>query len=383
MNVEDIFDKLKSAVGITPSSLPVRIRRCAAAFDKKRYAYFENMASMLIASDGHMNYLTLFEREAERYQGTDRGRLTAYWVERMHETGARLSESWLGSVPNDELAVIAIAERRGRGAVAAALADIARVGHTVASARKAFFATIAMALVGMTLAMSMILMMPFFFKPFFIKSFGFIPPEFYGPNTIRYYKTADFVGAVWWMVIPAVIAGAMWVAWSLPNWTGRARRWCDENIIIYKLYRDFKGALFLATLASLTKSSGGEVTNQRSALLMMVKEVQPWLRWKVEEMLSRMDSRGALDASIFDVGVVDKEIYYRITDIFEARGLSDGLEIAGRESEERAVSAIESRGKILRTVMLGGGVVTVMGLLFWVYGVVFEFKTAIGAWTNQ
>lgn len=365
------------------SGLPRDVLKAASAFRKRRFEYFINLADLIDASGGQMNYMTIFEREADRYAGTPRGRLAAHWVERMHETGARISETWHGCVPPDELAVIAIAEARGRGAVTTALRDLARVGGTINDARLAFIKTVFMSLIGLVLASVMLLAVPFFFRPFFEKSFGFIPAEFYGPNTVRFYALADFIGAFWWIVLPLLLFAMTWVTWSLPNWTGPKRSWADERIFIYKLYRDFKGALFLASFASLTRSAGAEVTNQRNALLMMQSQVQPWLRWKINLMLSHMDDHGALDASMFDVGVVDKEVYFRVVDIVDARGISEGLTAAGLDSEGRAVKSIRSKGAFISVVAMGSAVMTVLGLLLWIYVIVFEFKSSIGTWANQ
>jgi type II secretory pathway component PulF len=336
------------------SALRSPVAQAAAKFQSQRFDYYRNLADLLDVTSGNrsLTFVSIFERDAERFAGEVKGILSARWAELYMDSGARLSAAWEGTMPSNEVAWIAIAETHGMPAVIDALRDIARVGENIAKSRQEFVATVGVGLLSATLTIAMLLAMPYFFRPFLLKNFSGIEPEYYGPLTVHYFQACNIV-AKSWMPTLAVLGGvAYWLKWAIPNWTGPTRRMLDEKNFLFSLYRSFKGSEFLATFASLTKSSGGAVTNQRDALRMMQERAGPWIDWKIRMILERIDVDGLNDASILDVGIVDRETYYLIHDVQDARGISDGLTVAGRKTEERVASKISKRSKWIRWVLL-------------------------------
>jgi hypothetical protein len=363
---------------------PVSI--AASKFRSQRFDYYRNLADLLeVTANGGRgaSVLKIFERDAERFAGEVRGILAAHWATRYMESGARFDAAWEGTLPDNEVAWIGVAEDHGSSSVVSALRDLARVGENIAQCKREFISTVGIAAIATGLTFVMILAMPFFFKPFILNAFSGVREEFYGPLTQRYLATCDVISAGW-MPMLAVIGGlAYWLKWALPNWTGPLRAKFDEKSVLFTLYRDFKGSEFLATFASLTKSTGSAVTNQRDALKMMQKRAVPWLDWKIRMMLERIDAEGANDASALDVGIVDRETFYLIYDVQEARGISDGLTVAGLKSEARAAETISKRSKWIRWSLLIMCVATMGSVMFWQQGVMYEFKKSITSQFSQ
>lgn len=362
---------------------PVAI--AAKKFQAQRFDYYRNLADLLeaTASGRGMTLNKIFERDAERFAGETKGILSGHWAERYMESGAKLEEAWAGTLPANEVAWIAIAEEHGSSAIITALRDMARVGENIAKSRREFFSTVGVALIAITLTFAILLAMPYFFKPFLLDAFAGVREEFYGQLTRNYFKTCDLIRTAWAPALAAVIGGSLWLKWALPNWTGPARARFDEKSAVFTLYRDFKGTEFLATFASITKSSGGSVTNQRNALKMMQERSVPWVDWKIRMMIDRIDVEGLNDASALDVGIVDRETFYLIYDVQEARGISEGLTVAGQKSEERAARTISKRSKWIRWTLLFIGIATMAGVVTWQQGVMYEFKKSITTQYSQ
>lgn len=350
---------------------------------RARLEYYGVLADLLEDTQGRTSILAIFARDAERYGKRPRGVLSRHWAEMYEISGASLKETWAGTLPAEEVALIGVAEKSGSEALIGALRDLARVGEVVRKAKAEFVSTIVVGVVGMVIAVAMLLALPFFFAPYLQQTFGFVPVEFHGRLTRNYFAFARLIESVWVFVLASVGAVVWWIGWALPNWVGEARMKADDRFLIFKLYRDFKGSIFMAMLASITKSRDGAVTNQREALLMMQEGATPWLSWKIRAMLDRLDEEGGLDASMLDVGIVDKEVYYLFADIFEARGVAAGLLTAGARSEERATKAIASRAKVLRWATLFSSLLVVIVLLGWQNSVIYEFKNSMSTYINS
>lgn len=360
------------------------VARASRAFSSRdRIQFYGVLADLLEDTQGRTSILQIFIRDAARYGNTPRGILSKHWAERYEASGASLREAWIDTLPAEEVNMIGVAEKGGAEATIIALRDLSRVGEVIRKSRNEFIATVLVGMVAIVVATAILMALPFFFVPFLKKTFGFVPPEYYGKATRWFFGLADFIQRTWFLI--AVIVGCIvwWIGWSLPNWIGPNRAKAEDRFLIYKLYRDFRGSIFLAMYASLTKSRGGAATSQREALAMMQVEAVPWLAWKIRMMLGRLDEEGGLDATMLDVGVVDRPVYFLFADIFEARGAAAGLAAAGRRSEERATTTIANRAKVLRWASLLVALGIVIVVLGWQNMVIYEFKGAMVAYINS
>lgn len=355
------------------------VRSAAKAFQAQRFQYYESLADRLaeVSGGNGMNYLVMFEKDAERYVGMPRGILSQHWAERIQGHGGRLSAAWEGTFPEEEIGFLAVAEDHGTQSTIDQLRDLARLGDLIETSKRTFFLTIAVAIAAILIAIGMLLAIPYGFAPMFKTMFPGVTPDMHGAVTRRYFAIAAAIERWWLPVLVAAAAGIAWLRWALPNWVGRGRAWADERIGVFQIYRDFKGAVFLATLSSLTRSRDGAITNQRDALTLLLSHAQPWLGWKIEQMVDVIDRDGPTDASALNVGIVDQETYFLIEDIYEAHGMSAGVAKAGSKTEERARKTIARRGTVIRTGLLAVSVVVVIAIVFWNQAVVWDLKRAV------
>lgn len=347
----------------------------AMAFRSQRAEYYEYLADLMSSSGGQRNMLDMFHADAQRYKGKPRGVLSAHWAQRYDETGADLAATWSGTLPEADLMVIRVAQNSGGVAMEQALRDISRVTTVVERARSEFISTVAVGLFGLLLALGMLAALPLFLVPSLKSAFSFVPLEKWGSAGQSLLSLSDAIAHHWLPALLVVFAAVAWVAWSLPNFIHPVRRWLDDHIALYRLYRDFRGALFLATIASMVrKRAAASGLRLNDALAELGASAEPWLRWHCEQIIERIDHTGGQGPDVFDTGVLDREVLYFLMDLVESRGFDEGLQKAGARTEKRAAVVVASRAAILRWAMLIGSLAVVGGILLWIVNVNYEMK---------
>jgi len=365
-------------IGRFSSGLPFSVRRAARKFRGQRLNdYYDTLADKLEDVEGGSSMLKIFQDDAKRFAGSPRGVLAEYWAMRYQDRGASLAEAWTGSLPDEDVALIRAAQRGGTAAVIGALRDLARVGEVIRQAKQAFLASVATSLIGATVVVAFLLAIPFFLAPQIRFLLGDVTPDYWGSLTTRYFKFSEIVKISAPFIVLVIMGSVSWIAWALPHWTGNLRTKADDALTLFRLYRDFKGSMFLAMQASLTRNRDGSVTNQREALQILRDGATPWLRWKIDLILENITKTGGFDAKIFDVGVLDKEFYYLLEDLIAAKGLSLGLSKAGQRSEQKGVKTIARRAKFFSVVVLGLSLLSILGLSGWNYGVIKEIGASL------
>ena len=352
----------------------------AMGFAKDRHEYYRYMADLMAGSGGRKNMLDIFRADAERYAGTPRGVLSAYWAERYEETGADLAAAWKGTMPEADLMIIRAAQNSGGAALEQAMRDVARVSGLVQQARSTFIGTILAGAFGVLIALGMLAALPLGLVPQIRESFSFVPLEKWGALGQRLVRFSAWIAAYGPWVLAALAALATWVWWSLANFTGPARRWLDEHVLVYRLYRDFRGAMFLASVSSMVKRrSGSSTLKLQDALLELGAQGEPWLRWHCDAIVENINQSGGQGPEIFDTGVVDREILYYLMDMVQTQGFDEGLHRAGARTEQRVVQVVGMRAAVIRWVLLCAGLLTVMVMAGWTMAVIMEMKGAVMA----
>lgn len=357
------------------NKIPARVRRAAQRFRKKRSDFYAYLAHMMEATKGETKLLTIFERDALRYEGTPRGELSAYWVEVYSNNGSNLAETWQGCFPDDEISIIRVAQDAGGDALVVALGDVARVAALSDKVKKEVMSTLMAAVIGMTMALVMLTVFPIYSSGKLQEIFSFIPLDQWGSHGTRLNDYATWISKNGVVVGAVLVVIFTWVQWSLNNWVGPSRDWADQNVVLYRAIRDIKGAMFLATMSTLTRKRGNVMFTLRDSLTTFSSSVRSaWLRWRVDEIVTRVDQTGGVDSDSFATNLLSKEMYFYLRDTQEARGFADGFAETGQYVEESIVEDLIKRMTIYRWVLLLTAVGCVVGVMSWQFSVINEMR---------
>ncbi len=350
--------------------------RAVSAFRSTRHDYYAYLAALLVDARGKKTMLDIFRADAHRYEGRPRGVLTQYWAER-HQDGADLLHTWEGTLPAADLMVLnAAVAAGGPGAIETALSDVARLAKRAEDSKSQFLSTILVGVFAVTLAASVVVGLPLYFVPLLKASFHFVPLEMWGPLGQKMLKFAAFVGSAWPFALGLVFATATTATVALPRWTGPIRDKLDATFLPYRLYRDARAAEFLATLASVLKRRGNVSLNMREGLELIRGRATPWLSAHCTRMLNRLDEPGEHGAEVLDTGLLSKDSLYYVVDMMESLGPDEGLQVAGRRVEQQIEATITRSAKVLRVVLMMGGVIVVFSMAAWLMSIIGELKSA-------
>jgi len=352
-----------------------RVAWCAARFRAMRADYYDYLADIMDASGGRKTLRDIFLDDARRYGKHPRGVLSAYWAERYQHVGGDLRETFRATLPDDDLALLRMAQRGGAGALEQTLRDVAAVTRLVDEARRTLTSTLAAALAAVLVSFVMIVAVPLFTVPRLKRAFGAVPDEFLGSLTRRLYAFAEIVHANLFVAVLVLGLAVYLVAWSLPNLTGRVRRVLDR-CLVWRLYRDLQGIRFLASLATMVKRRGNVSTALREALDLQVEGAGPWRRWHLERMIANIDD-GRVGSATFDTGIIEPETLWFLADLIAARGMDAALQQTRLRLEGRSLRQAARKALAARWVLLLAAVGVALSLVFWHLGVVNELRAAL------
>ena len=371
MNTELAIDA--SAAGA--ASIPPAVRRAARRYRKRRARYYENLAGKLRAGRGGIKLLDIFERDAQRYPNEPLGVLSAYWAEVYANNGANLAETWQGTFPDDEVAIVRISQDAGDGALLVALTDIARIARLTDKVKSAIIGTLLAGVIGCLVAAFMATFFPIFSARKLQEVYGFIPAEHWGPHGKSFVSWAEGVKSYGLYVVVVFGLIVSYVLWTVNNLVGPAREWLDQNVVLYKVVRDIKGALFLSTMSTLTRRRGNVMFTMRQSLSIFSESVRSkWLRWRVMQVLDAIDATGGVGSDAFDTNLLSKEMFYFLRDTQEALGFAEGFEETGKFVENTVLDGVLLRMTIYRWALLLAGVATVVIFWGWQFSVIYEMK---------
>lgn len=365
-------------------SIPATIKRAAAKFKKERAAYYDFLAAMLEASKGETKILTLFERDADRYPNLPRGKLAGHWAELYVGNGGNLADAMMGTLPDDELTILRVAQDAGPGALETGLRDVARIAALADKVRKEVTATMLAAIGGLVISTLMLTIYPVFAASKITQIFSAIPVSAWGKKGQAFKGWADGVILYGPYVLAVVALMASWLYWSFANLVGSKREYLDTHNIFYKTMRDLKGAMFLSTMTTLTRRRGNVMfTLGESLATMAAGATTPWLKWRIEQIGSRVEDSGAVGAEVFQTNLLSQEMFYFLRDMQEARGMADGFQETGKYVEQSVVQSIVTRMQIYRWMLLSVGLVCMLGVVAWQFSVIDEMRGAMLNWYSS
>jgi type II secretory pathway component PulF len=355
--------------------LPRGVHSAAARFRKQRAKYYEWLATRVEASKGGAKLQAIFENDAERYPKLPRGTLSSYWAAEFMSNGGNLAETWDGTLPDDEVTIIRISQDMGDDALLSALRDVARAAQLSDKVKSAVWGTLIAGVFGVLVAAVMVTIFPIFAAIKLQEIYSFIPLEFWGPKGQALVHHSERVMNYGLYVVLAVALALTYLHWTMNNLVGDKREWLDQKIVLYRIMRDIRGAMFLATMSTLTRRRSNIMLTLKSSLDVFVQSARSaWLRWRVQQVVDRIDQMGGTDVEPFNTNLLSRDMFYFLRDTAETRGFADGFEETGRYVENSILDGVLGRMVFYRWILLLLAVLTVVGVVGWMLAIPYEMK---------
>lgn len=353
-----------------------QIKWCSWQFRRWRADYYLYLSEMIQLTEGARTLGSIFRQDALRHAGQGaRGVLSAEWSRRFPICGGDLFSTWSGTLPDVEIAIIREAQYAGAGALAQALVRLSYVVRLVDESSREFLGTITVACVAAMFALGSLLVIPFFSAQHIAAAFSFLQPQFYGSIARRFFWLADWLGRYWWVMPSVLLSGGLIIHRSLEAMTGRVRTFCDR-FGIWRLYSTVQSIRFLSMLSLLLRQRGNLGTRLREALAAQRRAAVPWLRWHLDQMLSRLDA-GMSATHAMNTGLIDRQTWWYFADMVQAVGLDLAMDRTCRHIESQAVARMRRQAVWLRWTLLIGSMLVVMTIGLLHYRVIDELRQSL------
>lgn len=355
------------------SQMTLEQRMACWQFRSKRATYYEDLAMLVDSS--HLRLLDVFRQDGERFGKDPRGVLSRLWEERFIVHGADLASAWDGTLPDLEVAVLRVQSNTGEKAISNTLRELASMARLSERIVNQAIATLLVGFFTVFLASGMLLVLVPWTVGVIRESLD-IPFEYWGPVGQFMAKLAHWAEAWRWHVVAALVA--LGVALSqLQRWTGLWRAWCDEKLIGINTLRDLMAMRLLLMLGTLTASHGGNPNTLEDALQQMMRSApNRWVWWRLDQILYRVVVTGATDSSVFNTGLLPREIYWRMRDVEEGQGLAKAFKATSIYIQELMLPRLMIRLTVLRWMMIVPSLLIGLSVMGLIQVTNFEMKSA-------
>lgn len=363
-------------LGLETLSQRVRVWRGhldAWRFASHRADYFEYLHAVLGGAQGRLTIRELFDRDARRHgPGTVRGRLSGRWSVACEVSGGDLDATWRGCMPDDERALIRVAQAFGNTRLLACFQALAQHLDLLIRTRQLLWATLGSAVAAAFVVSLLMLAVPFWTIPALQQAFQGLPPVFQGGWAQSLFAMARWLRG--WGVFAPVLGCACLVAmlWMLPRTGGPWRRQLDR-IGPWRLYRQVQALRLLALVSIVLQPGAGASSQLRPVMLLFLDGASPWLQMHLRQMVWRID-QGLAGAAAWDTGFLDRELYWYLEDMVAARGLSAGFQAVHARMASAWLVRIRLQAQILRWLVLLSGVAVVIGIGLWHYAAIDDLR---------
>ncbi len=340
-------------------------------FYQKRAEFYLDLASQIEVQPGQTLALFL-QKYALRYPNEPIGIVCAHWLVRFEET-ARFSRAVSHTLPAEEVSVLAVAEESGDLKIG--LRTLASNINALEATKHLFLLINASALVGLAILHIFLGLIGYWIVPK-IESAMNLDSNLYGPIAQTYHLVASairMVGPAW---LALLVAALIWGSWSIKNYTGHWRAWLDQHVIFYSVHRDFAGALFLATIASITQKIGAHAISIHEALLRIKPYASPWLAAHIERILLNFEEMPNAGGEAFATGILQRDFQYRLQDISEYQKLDIALLTVAQYILCETPKRIQRTATLIRYSLSCATVAIMMGLYFGLLGMIHEFQAS-------
>lgn len=368
---------------MTPS-IPLNVKLAIWQFNRSRADYYAYFAAKLTSAGGGIKIMQMFEDDVLRFPGKTRGIIAEFWLQRYSANGANLAGAWEGTLPEDEVAVIRVAQDAGGDAVMHAVKDLARMAKLSDQVKQQAFMTMLAALIGLGVAAAMLTLFPIYVVSTLKKTYDFLPVEFWPSSAKKMMTYSDWVLSYGLYVLGVIALFGTYIHWSFDNLVNKSREWLDKKNVIYRTMRDLKGALFLYTMCTLTRRRGNTMFTLKQSLEIFMESARtPWLKWRIEQIVAGADATGAIDIQAFNTGLLSEDMFYFLEDMEKAKGFSEGLEATANYVEETILERIIKKMYFYRWILLLVALSAGLSVFGWQFSIMYDMRGAMSNYLSS
>jgi len=356
--------------------LPWRVRWACIRFSGQRSEYYEYLASCLQSGARHRSLLEVFQADASRHRANShRAVLANWWATRYLLSGASLEQTFEATLPETDVACLAMTQMAGQQAMGQMLEIMAQRTTMLGQCRADFLQTTLAGLVALVVALLAFTVLPMYTLPRMLQAFAVATQAWYGPLTLALVAWVDTVRDVGWVPLIAIAIALIWMKWSVPHWTGPVRDRFDQHGL-WRFLRDLQAIHFLSLTGALLQTLGQRGVALRSIIQMQMEFASPWLRSHLLRMLNAMDL-GAEPLEAMRTGLIDEDCWCRLQDVVIGHGLTEGFSRASSRVLQTLVVRIRRQGVVLRWLLLVFSALAVLSMGYWHARVIEEVRMAM------
>lgn len=311
-------------------------------FQKSREDFYEDLSEAIKGKDSYTDFITARKVRAAK-QKDSLLPLYTLWLKRTAVEGGKLSHILKGSAPDSDIMVIAAMEDKGE--LDKGLLFLARTVKDQQEMKAAIRSAVMMPCIVTVLMVALMVMLSLAVIPQFVQ---IAPVERWNAVGQMIYAVSYVVTHFGALLFLAALACVWAFGWSLNNWTGPTRNKFDKKLP-YRMYRDYTGAIFLVSLASMLRA-GDTLVN---SLNMIKRRSPPWQRAHIVKITKNLD-RAASYGEAFSTGIFSQNLNNRLIDY--CRRSSEIDVIIGRlglEGIAKVRSEINGSAKLLNGILTG------------------------------
>lgn len=322
--------------------MDILLWRGRRAFTGRRSVFYTDFAEALEDKADPIAQLNAWHDRAAK-RGDHVSAIYKTWISRL-KAGKSFSEALIGTVPEMDVMILTGAERANK--LPEGMRFCAQSIEAIGKMKKSLWKALAQPFFWLLLLIAMLLGFAFKFVPLLIQS---SPVSKWPPLGRIFYAISQFIADGWPFLLSFAISVAALFTYSLAKWRpGRLRAFLD-NHLPYSIYRDYQGAVFLVSLASLLRTGN----DLKAALKILYERATPWMSAYIGRMLDRLEWKADDPAGALNTGLFGQKISDRIEDYAKRSSFVDAMSKIG-------LNAVE---KVTEIVLEGAGLLNVVALL--------------------
>lgn len=260
--------------------------------------------------------------------------ILAAWLNSMAE-GDSFGDAVKGYAKDAEAIILSASEKSGdlAGGFKKA-ADLARAGAKI---RGVIFAELAGPILQTLMLMFMLVGFSTSLAPELTKS---VPVAYMDPSAQVLFKVAGVVAQLWIYALILIVAFLVFVAWTVPRYTGRFRPILNK-IPPYSVYRTYTSATFMISLSALI----GAGIPIESAIRFIRELSSPWMKERLSIMVGRMQA-GIEQGAAMDTGLLTDNISDMVSVYASTANFGESVSSLGAFATADGIKTIEKQTQI-------------------------------------